>query len=173
MSGLLLGGEAFVGSLIDVLGRAPELALAYSPTGPHPTPYIRTLISTHLLERLGFADSASRYRTRWQQLYPEPRRGTIPDTLLTSLSTVVPAVVDAICFEPYPSLGDRTLAQVLRFEPKEQRMIEEAAERLARGVDPGVIPERFLISAVRVALNYRLADPETLMRNFYVELGRR
>ena len=173
MCGVLLGGEAFVGSLIDVVGRSPEMSLAYSETGPHPTPYLRTFISTHLLERLNFADAARRYRARWEQLYPEPGRGTIPPALLASRDTTIPVVVDAICFTPYRSLGGRTLAQVLRFEPKEQRMIEEAAERLARGVDPGVVPERFLISAVRVALNYRLAEPQTLMRNFYVELGRR
>lgn len=172
MCGVLLGGEAFVGSLIDVLGRDPRLALAYSPMGPHPTPYLRTFISTHLLERLGFGDAAKRYSGRWRQLYPDGR-GSIPDELLRSFEKAMPVVVDAICYTPYPSLGDRTLSQVLRFEPKEQRMIEEAAQRLAAGVDPGVVPERFLISAVRVALNYRLADPDTLMKNFYLELGRR
>jgi hypothetical protein len=172
MCGVLLGGEAFVGSLIDVLGRDPQLALAYSPLGPHPTPYLRTFISTHLLERLGFTDAANRYSGRWRQLYPDAR-GTIPGELLRSFDVAMPVVVDAICYTTYPSLGSRSLAQVLRFEAKEQRMIEEAAQRLATGVDPGVVPERFLISAVRVALNYRLADPDTLMRNFYVELGRR
>ena len=52
-------------------------------------------------------------------------------------------------------------------------MIEEAAQRLAKGIDPGVVPERFLIGAVRIAVDRRLADPELLMRNFYVELSRR
>lgn len=173
MCGVLLGGEAFVGSLIDVLGRAPEMTLAYSPTGPHPTPYLRTFISTHLLERLGFEVSARRYAGRWRRLYPDPGRGSIPAELLRSFEKAMPVVVDAICFRPYPSLGDRALAQVLRFEPKEQRMIEEAAERLAQGTDPGVVPERFLISAVRIALNYRLAPPATLFRNFFLELARR
>jgi hypothetical protein len=52
-------------------------------------------------------------------------------------------------------------------------MIEEAAGRLAAGTDPGVVPERFLIGAVRTALDRRLASPDQLMRNFYTELVRR
>jgi hypothetical protein len=45
--------------------------------------------------------------------------------------------------------------------------------RLAKGIDPGVVPERFLIGAVRVAVDRRLAPPDVLMRNFYLELSRR
>jgi hypothetical protein len=62
---------------------------------------------------------------------------------------------------------------VLRFERKEQQMIEEAARRLASGVDPGIIPERFLIGATRFALDNRLARPGVLTKNFYRELARR
>jgi hypothetical protein len=82
-------------------------------------------------------------------------------------------VVDAICFTKFPSLGGKSLDDVITFEPRHQLMIEEAAGRLARGNDPGVVPERFLIGAVRTALDRRYAPPERLMRNFYVELSRR
>ncbi|HEV7571279.1 MAG TPA: hypothetical protein VGQ21_07235, partial [Thermoanaerobaculia bacterium] len=51
----------------------------------------------------------------------------------------------------YETLGNRTLAEVIRFEAKEQVMIEEAATRLANGNDPGVVPERFLIPAARAS----------------------
>src|SRR4029453_4313464 len=81
-------------------------------------------------------------------------------------------VVDTVCFRPYPSLGGKSLAEVIRFEPKEQRMIEEAAGRLAAGTDPGVVPERFLIGAARVALDRRLARPGIITPNFYRELTR-
>jgi hypothetical protein len=46
-------------------------------------------------------------------------------------------------------------------------MIEEAARRLSAGVDPGIIPERFLIGAARFALNQRLARPGVITTNFY------
>ena len=65
---------------------------------------------------------------------------------------------------------DRSLAKVLNFGPKEEQMIEEASRRLAAGTDPGIIPERFLIGAVRLALD-RHARPEVLTRNFYKALA--
>jgi hypothetical protein len=52
-------------------------------------------------------------------------------------------------------------------------MIEEAARRLAAGVDPGIIPERFLIGAARIALDQQLARPGVITENFYRELARR
>jgi hypothetical protein len=85
----------------------------------------------------------------------------------------VPLVVEAVCYTPFPSLGNKALREVIFFEPRHQLMIEEAAGRLAKGVDPGVVPERFLLGAVRTALDRRLASPDLLMRNFYVELSRR
>src|SRR6266699_180655 len=54
MSALLLGGPAVVGSLMDVVGRSPAAVFGFNPNGPHPTPYLRTLISVELLRRMGF-----------------------------------------------------------------------------------------------------------------------
>jgi hypothetical protein len=78
-----------------------------------------------------------------------------------------------MCYRPYDALGRRSLAQVIRFAPKEQQMIEEAAGRLARGVDPGILPERFLIGAARLAFDRRLAPPDAVTRHFYRDLARR
>ena len=78
-----------------------------------------------------------------------------------------------ICFRPYKTLGNRSLAQVIRFEAKEQEMIHEAARRLAAGTDPGIVPERFLIGAARAALEQKLARPGVITDNFYKELARR
>jgi hypothetical protein len=44
---------------------------------------------------------------------------------------------------------------------------------MAAGVDPGIIPERFLIGAARLALDRRLARPGVITKNFYLELARR
>ncbi len=173
LAGTLLGGEAFVLSLMDVVGRSREQVLTYSPRGPHPTPYLRLFLSTDLLRRMGFPDTARRYNQAWRSLYPSTAETTIPAAVLRSWRAAVPAVVDAICYTRFPSLGDKSLREVITFEPRHQLMIEEAAQRLAKGTDPGVIPERFLIGAVRTALDRRLATPERLMRNFYTELVRR
>jgi hypothetical protein len=82
-------------------------------------------------------------------------------------------VVDTIAYRSYPELGGRQLSAVIRFDPKEHQMIEEAARRLATGTDPGIVPARFLIGAARVALDRRLASPAAITKNFYQELSRR
>jgi hypothetical protein len=173
MMGCLLGGEAFVASLMDVIGRAPDQVLGFNPRGAHPTPYVRTFLATELLRRMGFPEVATAYEKAWRRLYPSTVDSSMPPELIRTAPVAVPAVVDAVCFTPFPTLGGRSLRQVITFEPRHQLIIEEAASRLARGVDPGVVPERFLIGAVRVAVDRKLAAPEQLMRNFYVELSRR
>ena len=168
-----LGGPEVVGSLFDVIGRSPRTVLAFSPGAVHPTPYLRALISLELLRRMGFEKEAEEYRRAWMRIYPNPRAGSIPETILKTFPQANALVVDTICYQPYPTLGNKSLTQVVRFERKDQQMMDEAARRLAAGVDPGIVPERFLIGATRVALNRRLARPGVIAKNFYQELVRR
>jgi hypothetical protein len=170
MSALLLGGPGIVGSLMDVVGRAPKAVFGFNARGVHPTPYLRTLISVELLRRMGFPEEAEQYRRAWTRLYPNPRAGSIPEAMIATFSQACPLAVDTMCYQPYRSLGDKSLAQVIRFAKKDQQMIEEAARRLAAGVDPGIIPERFLIGATRFALDHQLARPGVITKNFYNEL---
>jgi hypothetical protein len=173
LAGLLLGGPAVVGSLMDVVGRSARSTYGYSQRGPHPTPYLRTLLSVELLRRMGFPEEAERYCRSWTRIYPNPRSGTIPGRLLDTFDDAKSIVVDTVCFQPYDSLGNKPLAEVMRFAPKEQQMVEEAAQRLAAGNDPGVVPERFLIGGSRIAVERRLARPGVITENFYRELARR
>ena len=173
MSALLLGGPCVIGTVMDVVGRGPETVLTFNPQGVHPTPYFRTLINLEMLRRMGFGDVAEQFRRAWKRIYPNPAAGDIPRSLLESFGEASALAVDAMCFRPFPTLGNKSLAQVIPFQPKEQTMIEEAGHRLAAGTDPGIVPERFLIGAVRFALDSRLAEPEALAKNFYLELGRR
>lgn len=173
MSALLLGGPEIIGSLMDVVGRSPKSVFAYRPNAPHPTPYLRTLISVELLRRMGFADEAERYRRAWIGIYPSPPEGAMPPGLVETFPTACRVAVDAMCFRPYPSLGNKSLAQVVCFGEKERQMTEEAAGRLAAGVDPGIVPARFMIAAARIALDRKLARPGVITKNFYLELARR
>jgi hypothetical protein len=62
---------------------------------------------------------------------------------------------------------------VVRFRPQDEAIVREAADRLAAGDNPGIVPERFLIAAARDALERRVASPERIAKNFYnVLLGR-
>jgi hypothetical protein len=173
MAALLLGGPGVLGSMMDVVGRGPETVLTFNPQGVHPTPYLRTLINVEMLRRMGFRDVAEQHRRVWTKIYPNSAAGDIPRTLLRSFAEACGLAVDEMCFKPYPTLGDKSLAQVIPFQPKEQTMIEESSHRLASGNDPGIVPERFLIGAARFALDNCLAEPGTIAKNFYLELGRR
>ncbi|HEU5156620.1 MAG TPA: hypothetical protein VFU43_06450 [Streptosporangiaceae bacterium] len=173
LSGLLLGGPAIVGSLFDVIGRTERETCTFSGRAVHPVPYLRAKLSIELLRRMGFARHADAYDSAWRKLYPRAKLVNAPGALLGTADKAIPTVVDAMCFTSFPSLGHRSLAKVLRFEQKEQAMIEETAGRLARGVSPGVVPERFLIGAVRFALEHRMAEPRRLSYYFMEELGRR
>jgi hypothetical protein len=170
--GLLLGGPAVVGSLFDVIGRSPRTVLTYAPGAPHPTPYLRAFISIELLRRMGFEAEAEAYRRLWTRLYPDGRAGSLPRALLDSAPEAIAIVVDAVCFRPFPSLGGKSIREVLPYAHKEQQIVEEAAARLAAGTDPGIIPERLVIGAARVALDRRLARPGVITRNFYTALAR-
>jgi hypothetical protein len=103
----------------------------------------------------------------------ESQGGNLPSTLLETFPEACRLAVDAMCFWPYPSLGNKSLAQVIRFQRKEQTMVEESARRLAAGVDPGIVPARFLIGAARFAVDARLAPPAKIAENLYKELSRR
>jgi hypothetical protein len=173
MAALLLGGPGVLGSVMDVVGRGPETVLTFNPQGVHPTPYLRTLINAEMLRRMGFRDVAERHRRFWKKIYPDPAAGDIPRSLLDSFAEACALAVDEMCFQPYPTLGDKSLAEVIPFAPKEQTMIEEASRRLAAGNDPGIVPERFLIGAARFALENCLAEPGDIAKNFYLELSRR
>jgi hypothetical protein len=173
LSALLLGGPAVVGSLLDVVGRSPRAVLTFNPHGPHPTPWFRVYISTELLRRMGFLHESAQYTRLWSRIYPNPAADRLPRALRETFPKAHRAVVDAVCFRPFAELGNRPLARVLVFGDKENQMTLEAAERLASGVDPGIIPARFLIGAARIAVERRLARPGVITRNFYTELARR
>lgn len=174
MCALLLGGPVAVESLMDIAARSPNITLFFRNDKPHPTPFLRIFINLELLSRMGFTSLAKQYCRMWKMLYPDRRAGNIPQEILRTFHQAKRLVVDTLCFTPFTELGDRTLAQVTgEFQPRHQQMVAEAGRRLARGIDPGIIPERFLIGASRWALNKRLAKPDRIKRNFYRALEKR
>ncbi len=173
LCGLLLGGPAIVASLLDVVARSPRATQAFNPAGVHPTPYLRVFINLELLRRMGFPTEAEAFHRLWTRLYPSPRGSTIPRSILDTFPVANRLVVDTICFQPYRQLGDKSLVQVIHFSPDYQKMTEEAAQRIAAGTDPGIIPARFLVGATRYALDHRLAPPGRITQNFYQALSKR
>ncbi len=141
----------------------------------HPTPYLRVLLSVELLRRMGFHGRGRAIRARVDDALFRPAAGidAARGLLLHVRHAPIPLVVEALCYQPFAEIGNKALAEVYRFGQKEQRMIEECAQRLAAGTDPGIVPERFLIGAARYALDNRLAGADTIREGFYRELARR
>ena len=173
LCGILLGGPGIVASLLDVLARSTRSTQAFNPTGVHPTPYLRALIGTELLRRMGFEREAADFTRLWMHAYPKPAQDRIPRALSATFPDAHRQVVEIICYQPYRQLGDKSLAEVFSFDRSHERMTREAAQRMARGVDPGIIPSRFLVGAARHALDHRMAPPEQIARNFYQALRQR
>jgi hypothetical protein len=171
--GILLIGPAFVESTMDVVGKSAQATGAFSPRGVHPTPYLRVSIGTHLLRKIGFTAYADRLDGVWRRLYPDSVGSGIPAGFRRHFARSMPIVVETIVATPFTELGNRTLRQVVCFRPQDHEIAVEAAGRLATGRDPGIIPERFLINAARIAFDRRLAPPAAIARNFYDALGRR
>jgi hypothetical protein len=173
MFALVLGGPAAVESLMDVVGRSPASTLQFSPTGVHPTPYLRVLINLILLRRLGFTQMAADLTRVWQRLYPRITPEDIPPRIMKHFYPAAEMVVDTMVFQPYRQFGNKCLAQVIVFSPAQMETIKLAGQRLAEGKDVGTVPVRFMISAARFALDRQLAPPQTITDNFYRTLGRR
>jgi hypothetical protein len=173
LMGVLLIGPAYLPSLMDVVGKSKTATVQWSDGAVHPTPFLRVLINLELLKRLGFTVEAREIRRAWLLLYPVESAQPIPFTVRKTFKKAATVTVDAICDTKYPQLGDRTLRQVIAFRPQDQIVAVEAAHRLARGADPGIIPERFMLASVRYAFDKKLATPAILADNFFKALGRR
>lgn len=173
LGGVLLGGPALVGSLLDLLTGGSGKVMGYKPDAVHPVGYLRLFITLELLRRMGFEREANDYARLWKRLYPPATATNLPRALRSSFIAARKAVVQVICFDAYPQLGDKSLADVAGYKPTFSAMVEESGGRLAAGVDPGVIPERLLVGAARWAVERRLAPPGRLTTNFYEALSRR
>lgn len=173
MFALVLGGPAAVESLMDVVGRGRRATLAFSPMSAHPTPYLRVLINLILLRRLGLKSMADDLTRVWRRLYPRISADDIPPQFMKTFYSAAELAVDTMVFQPYPQLGNKSMAQVIDFGPTQLDLIQQAGRRLAKGEDPGTIPVRLMISAARFALDNQLAKPPTITDNFYRILGRR
>lgn len=152
LAAILLGGTASVWGMMEFLSHPPQAVLTFRPGGAHPTGYLRAFILAEMLRRMGFGDDAARAERIWRTLY-NPRRGhRLPVRLLRTAGRTIPQIVDEIAYQPRRNLGQRALADVIRFSAADEREIRSAATALHRGRIPTGLPPRFLLSASRHAV---------------------
>lgn len=171
VAAVLLGGPAAAWGMMDFLAHPAPRTLTYRPGGVHPTGYLRILILAELLRRMGFEADAARAAGVWRRLYDPGQGHRIPRNILGLSSRTIPHVVDEIAYQTRRGLAQRALADVIPFSQSDERMIREAAERLAGGKTVPPIPPRFLISASHYAIRGGVSLPE-LSRKVITHLSR-
>ena len=171
LAALLLGGTASVWGMMEFLAHPGARALTYRPGGAHPTGWIRVLILTEMLRRMGFAAEAARAERVWRGLYNPARGHRLPPVLLASVPRVVPAVVDEIAYQPRRGLGQHALADAIPFTRADEARIRRGGIQIAAGQVPD-LPPRFLVSASRFALEAG-AEPDAIAKLVIRNLAQR
>ncbi|RVD50204.1 MULTISPECIES: hypothetical protein [unclassified Mesorhizobium] len=171
LAALLLGGTASVWGMMEFLAHPGARALTYRPGGAHPTGWIRVLILTEMLRRMGFAAEAARAERVWRALYNPSRGHRLPPVLLASVPRLIPAVVDEIAYQPRRGLGQHALADAIPFTRADEARIRRGGIQIAAGHVPD-LPPRFLVSASRFALEAG-AEPDAIAKLVIRNLAQR
>jgi hypothetical protein len=171
LAALLLGGTASAWGMMEFLAHPGARALTYRPGGAHPTGWVRVLILTEMLRRMGFPEEAANADRVWRQLY-DPRRGhRLPPILYAATPRVIPAIVDEIAYQPRHGLGQHALADAIPFTRADEARIRSGGIEIAAGRVPDLSP-RFFVSASRFALEGG-ADPQKISALVFGHLARR
>lgn len=163
LASCLLGGPACAWGMTDFLAHPAPRTLTYKPGGFHPTGYFRVLILAEMLKRMGFPKDGASLTAVWHRLFNLNQGHRLPSRLLAKKTRWIPAVVDEVAFQSRRNLGQRALADVIRFTRSDEAKIRKGARHLIRGRVPEGLPPRFLVSASRYALSAG-ADPNQLSR---------
>ena len=112
----MLGGEAFVSSLMDVIGRAPSQALAYSPCrAPDAVPADLSVLRA--AGQVGVPGARRGVPAGLAPPLPLARGDDHPRAVLGTWPRVVPLVVEAVCYTRFPSLETRRCARCSSSSP--------------------------------------------------------
>lgn len=165
LAAILLGGPAAAWGMALFLAHPAPRTLTYRPGSAHPTAYLRVLILSEMLSRMGFSSHASQLRHVWLSLYDPRHLNRMPPRLLAGASRAIPEVVDEIAYQTRHNLAHRALVDIIPFHAADEHEIVAGAQRLATGrAQPGELPPRFLVSAASYALSKKGVSPRELSR---------
>ena len=153
LAALLLGGPAIAYGMTDFLAHPAPRTLTYKPGGVHPTGYFRVLILAEMLKRMGFPDDARALASIWRGMFKLDSGHRLPKRLVATQLRWIPSVVDEVAYQSRRALGQRALADIIRFTAEDERRIRQATAMLVRGAIPKGLPPRFFVSASRYAIN--------------------
>ncbi|MEI9983700.1 MAG: hypothetical protein WDN69_11155 [Aliidongia sp.] len=171
LAAMLLGGPAVAWGMAQFLAHPAPRALTFRP-GVHPTGYLRVLMLTEMLRRMGFGTDAIRLEQAWGGLYDPRRFHRLPQNLLDSAGGLIPQVVDEVAFQTRRNLAHRALADVIPFRREDEAAIRAGARVLTEGGMPDpALPPRHLVSAASYALNTGRVPPRSLSRRVVARLA--
>jgi hypothetical protein len=172
LTALLLGGPAAAWGMALFLTHPAPRALTYRHGGVHPTGFLRVLILTEMLRRMGFGAQAAQLERVWRRLYDVSRFHRLPQRLLSSAGALLPHVVDEIAFQTRRNLAHRALADIIVFRREDEDAIEAGTRRLIEGRAPdAALPPRHLVSAASYALGSGRIRPLALSRRVVARLA--
>ncbi|GAB3352611.1 hypothetical protein [Lysobacter tyrosinilyticus] len=165
LAAICLAGPAAAWGMAEFLAHPSPRTLTYRPGGAHPTAYLRVHILGEMLRRLGFARDAVNLIRVWGDLYKPQRGHRMPAALLTSVSRIVPAIVDESMFQVRRNLAQRAVVDIIPFRRDEQAAILEGARLLGQGrADRVELAPRHLVSAASYAMASGRMAPQRLAR---------
>lgn len=170
LAAILLGGPAAAWGMAIFLAHPAPRTLTFRPGGAHPTAYLRIMILAEMLRRIGFGADGDRLQRVWKRLYNINRGHRIPAQLLVTSDNIIPQVVDEIAFQTRRNLGQKALADIIRFTRQDQASIQAGARELVQGRMPTYLPPRFLVSASGYALATGRVPPRQLAQQVTAHL---
>jgi len=172
LAAICLAGPAAAWGMAEFLAHPGPRTLTYRPGGAHPTAYLRVHILGEMLRRLGFARDAVNLIRVWGDLYKPQRGHRMPAPLLSSISRIVPAIVDESMFQVRRNLAQRAVVDIIPFRRDEQAAILEGARLMAQGRSDRVeLPPRHLVSAASYAMASGRMAPQRLAREVIARLN--
>lgn len=109
-------GMASTLGLINVVSLPRPFVFRANLDDPHPTPWLRVLLSAEMGRQLYPHDEWQRLRTTWQQMYPGHRHDVEQRDVMHALAEHIPLFVHWLLRQPVPAANYRTLRDLL-FDP--------------------------------------------------------
>jgi hypothetical protein len=169
--GILFGGPAVVRSLMDMMSRPRHIVMRFKPHDSHPTPYLRVLISTYTLGKLGFTRESEKMSKEWKNRYPLSKGHKIPVRLVKTASQVIPIVIRTLLWTPYTELGDRRVVDLVSHSRKTHDRVLMGSRDLLAGRRVRGLAKWLIISAAVYAFERQPDKAKLIKRALFRSLN--
>ena len=125
-------GIAATMGLINVVSLPRVFVFRGNPDGPHPTPWLRVLLSAEMGAQLYPHPEWHRLVRLWRLMYPQPPATQSGSAALATLMAHVPIFVHWLLCQRVPAAGGRSLRTLLADQDIAPQRLEEHYERWLR-----------------------------------------